>query len=142
MSTVYQLNNQAMSEEQRMKNFIQQKRTEGHQVIQNQEDAQNKDLTESAARFEKEKEHMEKAFEVSLSKESKQHAEKLAAVREAHNKEVAELKQNNEKDFAMEQERASKRLSGFTKKQEEVIAKLHARYQQAQEEIRRNNGDI
>ena len=142
MRNVYTLNNQAVNEEQRLKQLIQQKRTEGNQTIQNQEDEQQKDLIETAERYKKEKERMEKSFEVSLSEEGKRHSERLAAVRESHKKEIEETKKNNEKEMALEEQRAERKLASFMQKQEEVISKLHARYHQAQEELRKNNGDL
>ena len=142
MATLATQNQQFMSDDARMRQYAEQRKAENYQELQTLDDQHKRELVDLTEKFEKDKKELEKAFQVSLSTEAKQQNEQIETLRKKHEEDLSHLKTNNEKELVAEEKRSHDKTESFRHKQDEVIQRLHARYQAAQDEIRKQNGEI
>jgi hypothetical protein len=132
----------SMNEEQRYAQHMEQRKTEHEKGLRELASHQEDEVTELVDRYKTEKTAIEKSFNVSISEESKRQAERLETLRKSHNAEYESEKKKLDDEFSKLSVRERARVENYQKKQEENLAKLHARYQTANEELRKQNGDV
>ena len=130
-----------MQSEERFQKYVIARKEQQDAAIAQLDQEEKKEIDVLSAQHKKRLEEMDRGYAVELSRHSKELDEKLKSELQAQESRVKQAQKEGDMAFEKIQEREHARIENYRKNQEERMAKLHAGFVGAEDDMKKKNGE-